>query len=93
MPCDRAIRLFQQPSNAISLPSPHDAIVSFKVRQGPRKASLRDIADRSNNHHVLDSNLTGEQVSRVVKIANSHREVDVFAKKVDPSVCETHVET
>ncbi len=33
-----------------------------------------------------------EQVSRVVKIANAHREVDVLTDKVDPPVCETHVE-
>ena len=92
MPCDRAIRLFQQPGNAISLPSPDDAIVSFKIGLGPRNASLCDIPRRSNDHHVLDSNLTGDQVSRVVKISNSHREVDVFADKVDPPVRETHVE-
>jgi hypothetical protein len=63
MPGDRAIRLFQQPGNAISLPSPDDAIVSFKIGLGPRRASLFDIPRRSNDHHVLDSNLTGKQVS------------------------------
>src|SRR5262245_8545647 len=92
MPGDRAIRLFQQPGTAISLPSHGDAIVKFKVGLGPRNASLCDIARRSNDYHVLDSNLTGDYVSRVVKIANSHGEVDVFANKVDLSVCETHCE-
>jgi len=92
MPGDRAIRLFQQPGNSISLPSPDDAIVNFKIGQGPRNASLCDVARRSNDHRVLDSNLTGDQVSRVVKIANAYREFDVFANKVDPSVSETYVE-
>src|SRR5262245_34056624 len=89
MPCDRAIRLFQRPGN---LPSPDDAIVNLKTDRGPRNASLCDIIRRSNDDHVLDSDLTRDQVSRVVKIAYSHREVDVLADKVDPSVCETHGE-
>ena len=89
---DRAIRLFQQPCNAISLPSPDDAIVNFKIGLGPRNASLRDIAGRCNDSHVLGSNLTGDQFRRVVKIANSHREVDAFADEVDLSVCEAHSE-
>jgi hypothetical protein len=37
--------------------------VSFKIGLGPRSASLCDIPRRSNDHHVLDSNLTGKQVS------------------------------
>src|SRR5262249_47247083 len=74
------------------LPSPNNAIVKFKIVLGPRNASLCDIARRSNDHHALDSDLASNQVSRVVKIANSHRDVDVLANKVDPPVCETHVE-
>ena len=37
---DRAIRLFQQPGDAILLPSPDDAIVNFEIGLGPRNASL-----------------------------------------------------
>ncbi len=92
MPGDRAIRLFQQPGNAISLPPPYDAIVNAEIGLGPGSASLGDIAGRSNDDHVLDSNQTGDQVGRVVKIANSHREVDVFADEIDLPICETNVE-
>jgi hypothetical protein len=88
----RAVRLFQQPGDAIALPSPYDAIVGVKIGQGPRNASPCDIAGRPNDHHVMDSNLTGNQVGRVVKIADPHREVDVLADKVDPPVGEAYVE-
>ena len=77
----RAIRLLQQPGNAISLASPHDAIMGCEIGRRKSDAPPRYIARRSNDHHVLDPDLTRDEIGCVLKTANPHHEVDVFANQ------------
>src|SRR4051812_2392610 len=92
LPRRRAVRLLHQPGDAVGLPPSHDAIVSGKIAPGSRNTPPCDVVRRSDYPHLLDADLSRDEVGRILKIADTHGEVDIFADQVDPPVGEADIE-
>nr|WP_246704421.1 hypothetical protein [Rhizobium sp. P32RR-XVIII] len=89
---DGAVRLLEQPDSALFLAFPGDAIMPGEIGQRVGDTADRKIARRSDDYHLLDADLTRDQVRCVFKFADPHHKVDVFANQIDVSIREGHVE-